>query len=50
MDNNQEFNFAAMYAPGNDVSGPNPMEAPGQQTIKLEMSQLDFQAGWAWKY
>lgn len=50
MDNNQELNFAAMYAPNNEVSGPNPMEAPGQQNIKIEMSQLDFQVGYAWKY
>ena len=50
LENNQEFNFTAMYAPVHDVSGANPMEAPGQQTIKLEMSQMDFQVGWAWKY
>jgi long-chain fatty acid transport protein len=50
MANNQELNFAAMYAPSHEVSGPNPMEAPGQQTIKLKMSQLDLQVGWAWKY
>jgi len=48
MENNQEFNFAAMYAPNNDVTGPNAFD-PGQK-IKLEMSQLDFQVGWAWKY
>lgn len=48
MDNNQELNFAAMYAPSNEVTGPNAFD-PGQ-TIKLEMSQFDLQVGWAWKY
>lgn len=38
------FNFGVMYAPKKTVSGPNPLEMPGQQTIRLEMSewQVDF--------
>ena len=48
MDNNQELNFSAMYAPSNEVTGPNAFDPA--QTIKLEMSQMDFQIGWAWKY
>jgi len=30
-----------MYAPSNSVSGPNPLEAPGAQTIELEMKQYE---------
>ena len=45
---NQEFNFAAGYALNNSVEGPNAFD-PGQ-TIKIEMSQIDIQAGWAWKF
>ena len=39
------LNFAFNYALNNKVSGPNPMEAPGQQTIDLEMNQLYFEIG-----
>jgi len=45
---NQEFNFAAGYALNNSVEGPNAFD-PGQK-IKIEMSQIDIQAGWAWKF
>ncbi len=31
-----------MYAPSNSVSGPNPLEAPGAQTIELEMKQYEI--------
>lgn len=50
MAKDQEFNFAFMYAPSSDVSGANPLEAPGQQTIQLEMSQYELQVGWSWKH
>lgn len=45
-----EFSLAAMYAPKADVSGANPMEVPGQQTIGLEMTQIEVEASWAWKF
>lgn len=45
---NQEFNFAAMYALNQSVKGRNTFD-PGQ-TIEIEMSQIDLQAGWAWKF
>ncbi len=47
---NQEFNFAMMYAPNHSVTGPNPTDPTGSQKIKIEMSQIDVQAGWAWKF
>jgi hypothetical protein len=46
----QEFNFSLIHAVENDVTGPNALEVPGQQTIKLEMAQWDLQFGWAWKF
>ncbi len=45
-----ELNFAAMYAPKVKVDGPNPMEVPGQQTIELEMSQVEFELSWGWVF
>lgn len=44
-DKGTALNFAFNYALKNSVSGSNPMEVPGQQTIKLEMSQLEFEVG-----
>ena len=45
-----EFNFAAMYAPKSSTSGANALEAPGQQVIGIEMTQLELEASWAWKF
>ena len=49
MGKDQEFNFAAMYAPNNSISGANPFDG-GATTVEIEMSQYEVQAGWAWKY
>ena len=50
----QEFNFAFMYALNESVKGPNAFDPPNNfgtgQTIEIEMSQIDIQAGWAWKF
>jgi len=50
----QEFNFAFMYAFNESVTGPNAFDPPNAggtgQTIEIEMSQIDIQAGWAWKF
>ncbi len=45
---NQELNFALMYAADKSVTGPNALDP--SQTVKIQMSQVDFQAGWAWKF
>jgi long-chain fatty acid transport protein len=37
-----DFNFALMYAPSKTVSGPNTFDAPGAQTIDLEMYQYEL--------
>jgi long-chain fatty acid transport protein len=50
MDKNSEFTFAAMYSPEEKVSGPNPLEAPGAQTIELKMKQYELGVAWGWKF
>jgi long-chain fatty acid transport protein len=44
---NNEFSIGFMYALNKEVSGPNPMEAPGQQTIALSMNQWQIDFGYA---
>jgi long-chain fatty acid transport protein len=48
--NNQDLNFALTRAFSHSVSGPNPLEAPGQQTIELKMDQWIIALGYALKY
>jgi hypothetical protein len=50
MDKNSEFTFAAMYSPEEKASGPNPLEAPGAQTIELKMKQYELGVAWGWKF
>lgn len=50
MAKNSEFTFAAMYSPEEKVSGPNPLEAPGAQTIELKMKQYELGVAWGWKF
>jgi long-chain fatty acid transport protein len=40
-----KLHLAVMKALSNSVSGANPLEAPGQQTIELEMDQWDAELG-----
>ncbi|QKT04391.1 outer membrane protein transport protein [Ectothiorhodospiraceae bacterium 2226] len=47
MGNNQELNFAAMYAPKRTVSGTNPLDG---QTIELQMRQFEIELGYAWRF
>jgi long-chain fatty acid transport protein len=42
-----EVSAALMHALSGTVDGPNPMEAPGQQSIELEMRQWEFELGLA---
>ena len=50
MASGNELNFSLMHAPSVSVSGPNPLEAPGAQTIDLEMDQLDIEIGYSWGF
>ena len=45
----QEFNLSLMYGVEESVKGPNPFDG-GATQIEIEMSQIDVQAGWAWKF
>ncbi|MBI4844380.1 MAG: outer membrane protein transport protein [Nitrospirae bacterium] len=47
LPNNQEIDVSVMRALSNDISGPNTMEAPGAQTITLEMDQWEFSVGYS---
>ena len=50
LDSNNAISFALMRAFSSQVSGPNPMEAPGQQTIQLKMDQWEATVGYTWKF
>ncbi len=46
----QDLNFALTRALSHSVTGPNPLEVPGQQTIELKMDQWQIALGYAWKF
>ncbi len=50
FDDNRELSCSLMRAFSNSVSGPNPLEVPGQQEIELEMNQWEISAAYAWKF
>lgn len=43
----REMNISFMYAPNGTVEGPNPLEVPGQQSIRLEMYQWQLELGYS---
>ena len=43
----RELNVTFMYSPTGTIEGKNPLEAPNQQTIKLEMTQWQLEFGYA---
>jgi len=45
-----EVKLAIMHAFSNSVTGPNPLEAPGQQEIEIKMNQWEFTVGYTWKF
>lgn len=47
---NRAFNMSLTYAPPVSVSGPNPLEIPGLQSIELEMEQWDLEVGFSWGF
>jgi len=44
------FSLSLMYAPSVSVSGPNPLEVPGLQTLEIKMSQWDLEFGYSWGF
>jgi long-chain fatty acid transport protein len=47
---NNDLNVAITRALSHSISGPNPLEVPGQQTIELKMDQWQIALGYAWKF
>ncbi len=47
IEGGREFSLALTKVLSNTISGPNPLEAPGQQTIELTMNQLEIEAGFS---
>jgi len=45
MMGSKQLNIAIVHALSNTVSGPNPMEAPNQQIIDLQMNQWELEIG-----
>lgn len=50
LSEHSELKFALMHAFSHSVTGPNPLEVPGQQTVELKMNQWEFSVGYAWKF
>jgi len=46
--NNRELNFAFMYAPENDQTGPNNFDPT--QTITWEMDQFELELSYGWRF
>jgi long-chain fatty acid transport protein len=46
INKSHEIMVAFMYAPEGTVTGPNPLEAPNQQTIEIKMSQFQIDIGY----
>ena len=44
------FDVSVVRALSKSVTGPNPLEAPGQQNITLRMDQWDFGVGYSFKF
>ena len=47
---NGEVSMAFMYSPDKTVTGPNPFEVPGQQTISLKMHQFEAEVDYGIKF
>jgi len=50
LGNQHEVSLAFMYALDNSVTGPNPLEAPNQQTIEISMQQWQVEIGYAFSF
>jgi long-chain fatty acid transport protein len=47
LNSSNELSLSLMFAPAGSVTGANPLEAPGQQTIKLNMTQWQLEIGYS---
>jgi long-chain fatty acid transport protein len=48
LDSGSQVSLAAMYAPENDVSGPNSLDT--SQTIELSMEQFELELSYTWLF
>ena len=48
--NDRAINLALMHAPSSSVVGGNPLEAPGLQSIELEMDQWELEISYSWGF
>lgn len=46
----RDLSFSLMHAFSKTVSGPNPLEVPGQQEIRIKMNQWEATVGYTWKF
>ncbi|MBI5847689.1 MAG: outer membrane protein transport protein [Nitrospirae bacterium] len=46
----QDLSFSLMHAFSKTVSGPNPMEVPGMQELRIKMNQWEATLGYTWKF
>ena len=42
--------IAFMYAPANSVTGANPLEVPGQQSIRLSMREFETELSYSFRF
>jgi long-chain fatty acid transport protein len=50
LDDHKAIHVAVMRALSHDVNGPNPLEIPNQQQIKLTMNQWEYEVGYSIKF
>ncbi len=50
LSSGRSFSLSLMRALSSSVTGPNPLEVPGLQTIELKMDQWDLEIGYAWGF
>ncbi|PHR62988.1 MAG: hydrocarbon degradation protein [Robiginitomaculum sp.] len=51
VNKSNSFDFALMYAPNTNVTGPEAVPGgPPGHIIELEMNQLEITVGWTWKF
>jgi len=50
LPNGKEIHLTVVRAFSKDVTGPNALEAPGQQQIRLKMNQWEYEIGYSFRF
>ncbi|MBI5074694.1 MAG: outer membrane protein transport protein [Nitrospirae bacterium] len=50
MSKTQDLSFSLVHAFSKSVSGPNPMEVPSLQELRIKMNQWEATVGYTWKF